>query len=402
MDYKKSSKWITMLLVSCWLVAPSQATTEQLALVEKQRFQMSDFVTFAGKTINQVQVGWESYGKLNNAKDNVILITHYFSATSHAAGKYAKDDPQAGYWDAIIGPGKAIDTNQYFVISVDSLVNLNANDPNVITTGPATIDPATSKPYGMRFPVVTIRDFVNVQKAVLESLGIQKLHAVIGASMGSLQAIDWAAAYPDWVPRMISVIGSGQSDAWTTSLLEQWSIPIRLDPNWQQGDYYADTPPNAGLTAALMFITQDALTPAFFIATGAQPAINFSALESAPLHDIRQSHSIVNWLRERAASRIELMDANHLLYLVRANQLFVAGYKQDLASGLDDLKAKTLFLPSHNDLLLMPYLAKEAFETLKKQGKDTQYVELEGELGHLNGVSNIAGQTQRIADFLAD
>lgn len=406
MDYVRLRQLLAGLLLSFGLVASAQAQaqgkTEPLALVEKQRFEMADFVTFGGKTIKQVQVGWESYGELNAGKDNVILITHYFTATSHAAGRYAKDDAQAGYWDAIIGPGKAIDTNQYFVISVDSLVNLNVNDPHVITTGPASIDPDTGKVYGMSFPVVTIRDFVNVQKAVLESLGITTLHAVIGPSMGSMQAIDWAAAYPEWVPRMISVIGSAQSDAWTTSLLEQWAIPVRLDPNWQQGNYYNTVPPSAGLTAALMFITQDALTPAFFIATGQQSAVNFSALESGPLHDIRQSHSIVNWLQERAASRAKLMDANHLLYLVRANQLFIAGYQQDLASGLQKLKAKTLFLPSHNDLLLMPYLAKDAYKILKKQGKTTEYQELNGDLGHLNGVSNITEQAQKIADFLAN
>jgi len=405
MYYVKSQPLIAALLFSCGLIGTAQATavanSEPLALVEKQRFEMEDFETFGGKTIKQVQVGWESYGQLNAAKDNVILITHYFSATSHAAGKYAQDDPEAGYWDAIIGPGKAIDTNQYFVISVDTLVNLNANDPHVITTGPASIDPDTGKEYGMSFPVVTIRDFVNVQKAVLESLGIHKLYAVIGPSMGSMQAIDWAATYPDWVPRMISVIGSGHSDAWTTSLLEQWAIPIRLDVNWQQGDYYNSTPPMAGLTAALMFITQDALTPAFFIATGKEADVNYSPLEAGPLNDIRQSHSIINWLHDRAASRAKLMDANHLLYLVRANQLFVAGYKQDLTSGLEKLQAKTLFLPSNNDLLLMPYLAKEAFEILKKQGKDSQYTELDGDLGHLNGVSNITQQGQKIADFLA-
>lgn len=401
MYYVKSPRFIAALVLVCWFVTTAQANTEPLALVEKQRFEMQDFVTFGGKTIKQVQVGWESYGQLNAAKNNVILITHYFSASSHAAGKYTQDDPQAGYWDAIIGPGKAIDTNQYYVISVDTLVNLNANDPNVITTGPASINPDTGKPYGMDFPVVTIRDFVNVQKAVLESLGIDKLHAVIGASMGSMQAIDWAATYPEWVPRMISVIGSGQSDAWTTSLLEQWAIPIRLDVNWQQGNYYNSTPPTAGLTAALMFITQDALTPVFFNATGEQTSINFNALESGPLQDIRQSHSIVNWLHDRAASRAKLMDANHLLYLVRANQLFVAGYKQDLKSGLAKLRAKTLFLPSNNDLLLMPYLAKDAFGILKKQGKDTQYEELHGDLGHLNGVTKITQQTQQISDFLA-
>lgn len=371
-------------------------------LVKKQRFEMDNFVTFGGKTIKHVAVGFESYGKLNADKDNVVLIPHYFSANSHAAGKYHADDAQAGYWDAIIGPDKAIDTNRYFVISVDSLVNLNANDPNTITTGPASIDPDTGKPYGMTFPVVTMRDFVNVQKAVLASLGIKKLHAVVGASMGSMQAIEWAATYPDWVPRMISIVGTGQIDAWGVSMLEQWAIPVRLDPNWQQGQYYDSTAPTAGLVASLMFITQAALTPEFFKQMGDSPAVSQQAGQAAALQDIHHSPAIVNWLQELAKKRVALMDANHLLYLVRANQLFVAGHQQDLASGLQNVKAKTLFLPASNDMLLMPYLAQETYQILKEQGKDSEILALTGALGHLNGVQLISQQAAKIKDFLAN
>lgn len=370
--------------------------------VEKQRFELDNFVTFGGETIKKVAVGWESYGQLNSKKDNVILVTHFFTGNSHAAGKYSPEDQQAGYWDAIIGPGKAIDTQRYFVISVDSLANLAVHDPHVITTGPASIDPDTGKPYGLSFPVVTIRDFVNIQKAVLESLGITKLHGVIGASMGSLQAIDWAATYPDWVPRMISVVGSGQADAWLTAALERWSIPIKLDPNWQQGNYYQGQAPLAGLTAALMFITQDALTPAFFNSIGQSETMNFSPLEEAPLHDINQSHSIVRWLKSRAAARAELMDANHLLYLVRANQLFLAGHGSDLRSGLKNIQAKSLFLPAENDLLLMPYLANDAHQILRSLGKDSQLETLSGPGGHLEGVVGVAQKAEKIAAFLAN
>jgi homoserine O-acetyltransferase len=369
-------------------------------LVVKQRFETANFKTFNGETIKQVAVGWESYGKLNAQKDNVILVTHYFSGNSHAAGKYTKDDLQAGYWDALIGPGKAIDTNKFYVISVDSLANLGVHNPNVITTGPASINPDTGKEYGLDFPVVTIRDFVEVQKLVLESLGINKLHAVIGASMGSMQAIDWATAYPDWVPRMISVIGSGQSDAWATVLLERWAIPIRLDPNWRNGDYYTHTPPTQGLIAALMFITQDALTPKAFIQIGKTKAVNHHALQTEPLHSINGSYSIVNWLRERAETRAKLFDANHLLYLVRASQLFIAGHGETLAEGLKKIKAKSLFLPSSNDLLLMPYLSHEANQQLIDMGKDSHLEELSGDSGHLNGVIGISQKAQEIKEFI--
>ncbi|MEP4892213.1 MAG: homoserine O-acetyltransferase [Aliiglaciecola sp.] len=373
-------------------------STKSSLLVEKKSFSTQNFQTFGGKTIENVSVGWESYGSLNAEKDNVILITHYFTGNSHAAGKYQQSDDAAGYWDAIIGPGKAIDTDRFFVISVDSLANLGAHNPNVITTGPASTNPKTGKPYGLDFPVVTIRDFVNIQKQVLESLGISKLYAVVGPSMGSMQALDWAIAYPDWVERMVSVIGSGEADAWTSAKLEHWATPIKLDKNWQQGDYYSSQGPLDGLVASLMLITQDALYPDFFNQVGND--INFKAMETAALEDIRQSPSIVNWLRERAQGRAESMDANHLLYLVRACQLYVAGHQGDLNNALAKVKAKTLFLPAATDLLLMPYNLQSTHQMLLDNGKDSQLSILPGTLGHLEGVSGISKHGTLIQSFL--
>ena len=140
---------------------PAHAQTADL-IVEKKTFEMRSYTTQGGATIKKVKVGWQAAGTLNAERSNAILITHFFSGTSHAFGKYAATDKAAGYWDAIIGPGKAIDTNKYYVISSDTLINLNARAPNVITTGPASINPDTGKPYGMSFPLVTFRDFVNV------------------------------------------------------------------------------------------------------------------------------------------------------------------------------------------------------------------------------------------------
>src|SRR3989442_1580951 len=166
-------------------------------IVEKKTFAMPAYATVGGTTIKGVRVGYETYGTLNAARDNVVLVAHFYSGNSHAAGKYAASDPAPGYWDAIIGSGKPVDTDRFFVISSDTLVNLNVKDPKTITTGPASINPDTGRPYGMSFPIVTIRDFVNVQKALLASLGIKKLHAVMGASMGAIQSFEWAPAYED-------------------------------------------------------------------------------------------------------------------------------------------------------------------------------------------------------------
>lgn len=399
----KAVKTVLIGIVLLVLTQVSSCFASEVAplLTQKQRFEIAQFKTFSGHTLQDVSVGWESYGQLNPQKDNVILITHYFTGSSHAAGKYSETDSSSGYWDAIIGPGKAIDTNRFFVISVDSLANISPWDPNVITTGPASVNPTTGQPYGLDFPVVTIRDFVNVQKAVLESLGIKKLYAVAGPSMGSMQAIDWALAYPDWVDRVISVIGTGQSDPWTTALLERWATPIKLDSHWNQGNYYGKQPPTDGLVAALMFITQDALHPEFFNSVGSSQ-LNFKPLESAPLQDIRASHSIITWLKERAKSRATHMDANHLLYLVRACQLFIAGHDGDLASAVKKIQAKTLIIPSMGDLLLMPYQGELLHQRLIEAGKPSEYAELQGPLGHLQGVSDIVQHAESIKHFLAE
>ena len=388
------SRLLTTFLVAACIACSSAAYAD--LLVEKKTFSSKNFSTVSGETIAEVNVGWEAYGKLNENKDNVILITHFFSGNSHAAGKYTPDDPQPGYWDAIIGPGKAIDTNKYYVISSDTLVNAFPNLPHVVTTGPASINPETGKPYGLDFPVVTIRDFVNVQHALLQSLGIKKLHAVVGASMGSLQAIEWAAAYPDMVERMVSVIGAGAMDAWTITALEHWARPIRLDPNWNGGDYYSGPAPLAGVTNSLVMITQQAMHPVAFNAMSpAQEVLPKSALES-----VLNGLPATDFWFGGATQRAPLADANHILYLVRANQLFVAGHDKDLATGLAQVKAKTLFLPAKNDLLLQPYLAKQAVNVLEEQGKQPKYAEIDGTFGHLDGVYNIQSKAEELAEFI--
>ncbi len=393
----------TKLIILLWLVVFSStafgaASKADTMLVEKQHFTTKDFTTVSGVTLEQVDIGWESYGKLNANKDNVILITHYFSGTSHAAGKYKADDALPGYWDAIIGPGKAIDTNKYYVISSDTLVNANWHDENVITTGPASTNPKTGKPYGLDFPVVTITDFVNVQKRLLDSLGITKLHAVMGASMGSFQALEWATRYPDKVERLIHVIGAATMDAWTVAALEKWALPIRLDKNWQQGNYYGKERPLDGLAATMLNITQDAMHPIIYNASFP----DFNVLDEGALKDIRTLPKLNQVLAQRAMARAKTQDANHVLYLVRASQLFTAGMQSDLTTALKNVSAKTLLLPATNDLLLRPENMRTVFDTMKAAGKDVEISEIEGGWGHLDGIFSIAPKAQLISEFLEE
>jgi homoserine O-acetyltransferase len=395
----KTGFWLPLVLLLnlSLLVFFSQQVTAETLLVKKQVFELNNFQTQNQQTIAKVRVGWEAYGRLNADKSNVILITHYFSGTSHAAGKYQRGDAAPGYWDAIIGPGKAIDTNKFYVISSDTLVNANVKDPNVITTGPASINPATGKPYGLSFPVVTIRDFIEVQRALLDSLGIHKIYAVIGPSMGSFQAIEWATVYPERVQRLVPVIGTAYIDAWTAVRLERWAQPIKHDPHWQQGNYYGKAQqPDAGLARALAYITQDASHPQGF--NSRYPDI---ATDTAAHQDILAEPLAWQQLLAQAKLRATYQDANHLLYLVRASQLWRAGMGDHWQQSIKGIQAKTLFLPATGDLLLTPAMAKQSQQQMQASGNNAALREIPGQWGHLDGVLGIEAVAAPLAEFLA-
>ncbi|CAO3378570.1 E22 family MetX-like putative esterase [Azospirillum argentinense] len=369
-------------------------------LVEKKVFEMPSYTTVGGGTIKNVRVGWESYGRLNDAKDNVILVTHFFSGNSHAAGKYKMEDPAPGYWDSIIGPGKPLDTDKYFIISSDTLVNLSPKDPTVVTTGPASVNPDTGKPYGMSFPVVTIRDFVNVQKALLDSLDVKSLHAVMGGSMGSLQALEWGASHPEMVKRVVAVIGGAEADPFLIGWLNLWAAPIRVDPNWQGGDYYGKAEPKAGLTEALKLVTLHARHWKWADATFGR---GWAEEGKDPAASMNNQYAIEAWLDKAAAARAAVSDANHFLYLVKANQTFLVGGGGALDEGLAKIKAPVLLIPSADDLVFPPERAMHPLkERLEKQGVAVTYTDaITTSLGHLDGIANIAKAGDTIASFMA-
>nr|WP_264297480.1 homoserine O-acetyltransferase [Halomonas sp. S3-1-8] len=365
-------------------------------LVDKQSFEIERFTTQSGETIPNVRVGWEAYGELNEARDNVILITHFFSGTSHAAGRYEESDVLPGYWDAIIGPGKPLDTDRFYIISSDTLVNLNAHDPNVITTGPATINPATGEPWGMDFPVVTIRDFVEVQRALLESQGIESLYAVMGPSMGALQAIEWASVYPERVERLVPVIGSGAADPWLVAMLDTWAAPIRLDANWNEGDYYDGEPPLDGLKAALTLITLNASHWRWANRTFTR---DWADENRDPAEELGARYAIEQTLDNLSGVRAHTADANHLLYLVRANQTFEAG-GESADEGLANIQAPTLMLYSEDDQVFSAEGVRRTAALIRQAGNEVTLETLQGNQGHLDGVLAIDQASDLLRDFL--
>ncbi|MDI9848622.1 homoserine O-acetyltransferase [Rhodoblastus sp. 17X3] len=369
-------------------------------LVTKQRFELPELRTVGGATVRDVAVGYETYGALNAARDNAILVAHYFSGTSHAAGRYRPDDPLPGYWDSIIGPGKAVDTDRYFVIASDTLVNFNANDPNVVTTGPASLDPATGRPYGLSFPAVAIADFVRVQKALVDSFGIKRLHAVMGPSMGGLQTFEWAASFPDFMERIIPVIAAPNFNGWLTGWLSMWTQPIRLDPDWRGGAYYDGAAPRAGLEAAMRIMTLHALHSEWADTAGGR-----AVAEGGDPADIASTpFAIDKTLEEAVRARAPMADANHMLYLARANQTYIPGAGAGAASvaeGLGRIKAPTLLIYAPDDLVFLPEWVEATAKALRGQGVAVETAQLAGPYGHYNGIMRIADAGPQIADFLA-
>ncbi len=375
------------------LFCVNAAFAQPLLVTEKKFFTLPQYTTQGGKTIKNVRVGYETYGKLNAAGTNVVFVPHFFSGTSHAAGRYKADEKAAGYWDAIIGPGKAIDTDKYFVVSADTLVNLNVKSPMVGTSGPATINPDTGKPYGSTFPVVSIGDFVRVHKALLDSLGAKRLAAAAGASMGSLQAMQWAAEYPDYVERVIHVIGPGLDvHPYVLEMANVWAGPIKLDPNWKGGDYYGGAEPKEGLAQALTVVS---VTTLHFGWAEKVHGYKWAAEGKNPADAMGNLFAIEDSLQKSGEARAAASDAGHFVWLVKANQLY------NLEKEQARIKAKVLFLPAKTDLLFPPELARRWADKLRAQGNAVELYEIDGTSGHLDGIFSIAKVGDQIRAFMS-
>ena len=362
--------------------------------VEKKVFTLPTYTTVGGKTLKNVRVGYETYGTLNAAGDNAIFVPHFFTGTSHAAGKYKPTDAAPGYWDPIIGAGRPLDTDKYFVISADALTNLNTKDPNVTTTGPASIDPDTGKPYGMSFPVVSYRDSVRVHKALVDSLGVKKLQAVAGASGGSIQAMEWGALYPEFVERIVHVIGPGfEITPYVIELLDVWALPIRLDPKWNNGDYYGKDEPVAGVGQALKIITITARAHGW-----AERLYGFKPADAAkdPAAAMGNQFAIEDAIMKAGVGRSRTADANSIIYTSKANQLY--RLSDDEVKGM---KARILFVPAKTDMIFPPALSERAAARYRAQGGVAEVVVIDADGGHNDGVFEVAKQGEAIRAFLS-
>lgn len=372
----------------------------------------------SGETLGPITLAYETYGQLNAERSNAILITHALSGNAHAAGYNAPEDPAPGWWDDCIGPGKAFDTDRYFVICSNVIGGCKGS------TGPASINPKTDKPYGLSFPVVTIGDMVRAQTHLMDYLGIQKLLAVAGGSMGGMQALQWATAYPERVGACLPIATTARHSPMLIAFSEVGRQAIYADPNWNGGDYYDSLRPNAGLALARMighitYLSEDSMHYKF--GRRLHERLRFG-------YQFQTEFAVESYLKYKGERFTERFDANSYLYVTKALDYF------DLTNGQGDssgeignghgngngngngsssrlVKALSssfagstgvtfLVVSFTSDWLYPPYHSKEMVAALTAVGADVSYCNIESSWGHDAFLLEVKTMTRILSNFL--
>ncbi|MDD5711767.1 MAG: homoserine O-acetyltransferase [Smithellaceae bacterium] len=341
----------------------------------------------SGRSLGPVTLAYETYGQLNPDRSNAILITHALSGDAHAAGYHTGDDTP-GWWEEMIGPGKAFDTNRYFVICSNVIGGCKGS------TGPASVDPATGKPYALDFPVITVADMVEAQKHLIDHLCIDELLSVAGGSMGGMQALQWAAFYPERVLSVIPIATALKHSPQQIAFDEVIRQSIMADPAWREGDYYDDGQPERGLAVARMighitFMSDQSMEEKFSrkLKNGGY-SFRFAA-----------DFEVENYLHYRGDNFVKRFDANSYLYITKAMDYF------DLSGGRlfpEGKPAKTRFLviSFKSDWLYPSHQSQDIVRLLKRRHADASYCELPSTYGHDAFLVETEGQTALIGPFL--
>ncbi|HYF77434.1 MAG TPA: homoserine O-acetyltransferase [Symbiobacteriaceae bacterium] len=346
-----------------------------------------------------VTVGYETYGRLNPTGDNAILICHPFSASGHAAGRYSADDPSPGWWDPLIGPGKAFDTDRFFVIAADSLCNLSTHDPMVVTTGPATIDPQTGHPYGATFPQITMRDNVRLQHQLIRSLGIERLAAVAGPGTGGFQALEWAVTYPDMVAKVIAVASAHQAPpVFSLAVCQAGVDAIMADPAYRGGHFYDGEAPADGLARAVFLLSTLTYSDAWISDRWERKTAKGSM---HPRSDRDGRFAFQAGMEEMARLKAREFDANHYIYAARAALLHDIGYgNRGIEVAAQMIKARLLLVPVTGDLLFPVEASRTLADLVNQHGGHAEVAPLEAGQGHTSAISDCLWLTEPVTRFL--
>lgn len=354
------------------------------------------FVLENKQTLPRIEVAYETYGTLNAARDNCVLVTHGITGSSHAAGKYAETNRSVGFWDNFIGSGKVFDTDRFFVVCMNSLGGCRG------TTGAASVNPHTGKPYGLSFPIVTIRDMVCVQERVLRDVwNIETLALVAGGSMGGMQALEWGVLYPDRVGAIVPIATSGRVNARAIAFNEIARRAILLDPHFQKGNYYdKEHTPDGGLALARMVGTVTYLNDFILEEMFGRKS---EAAESALEHDLHARFDVERYLHDEGAALVKRFDANSYLYMTKAVDLhdISRGYP-DMATAVRRITAPTLLVSISSDDLFPPAQMERVRDLLADAGRDVRYFCMESAYGHDAFLVESGKMEATLRGFVAD
>ena len=361
----------------CTVSNQSSATDPgSVGLVKPRDFTYDQPFTFkSGQVLPGFTLRYETYGELNENGDNAILICHALSGNHHCAGRHLPEDRKAGWWDNIIGPGKAIDTNRFYVIGANCLGGCSGS------TGPSSLNPATGRAYGIEFPFVTIHDMVRSQKLLMDHLGVQALHAVVGGSMGGMQATLWAILYPTFVRRLLAMATTAREGAQAIAFNEVGRQAIMQDPDWNQGDYPLEGGPRVGLAIARMMAHITYLSDASMDRKfGRRKKAQATSVEA---YTFDMQFEVESYLRYQGESFINRFDANSYLYITRAlDQFDLALAYGSLEKAFAPVLAETLVVGFTSDWLFPPEQNRNITLALLRAGKRASYAELATDLGH--------------------
>ena len=355
--------------------APRHLAPGEIGLVAPRDFVCPrPFAFKSGQLIPGFTLRYETYGTLSATRDNAVLICHALSGDHHCAGWHSPEDRKPGWWNNLIGPGKAVDTNRFFVVCANVLGGCQGS------TGPSSVNPETSRPYGILFPFVTIHDMVRAQHLLLEHLGVAALHATIGGSMGGMLALLFAIEYPHFVRRVLAMATTGRESAQAIAFNEVGRQAIMQDPAWNRGDYPKDSGPRVGLAIARMMAHITYVSDASMDRKFGRRKKE-TAHHDAYTFDIQ--FEVESYLRHQGQSFINRFDANSYLYITRAlDQFDLAHAYGSLEQGFAPVEAETLVVGFTSDWLFPPEQNRQLALALLRAGKRASYAELATDLGH--------------------
>lgn len=346
----------------------------------------------SGREIGPVTLAYETYGELNEERSNAVMVLHALSGSAHAAGYHSSEDLYPGWWDLYIGPGKALDTTKYFVICSNIIGGCSGS------TGPASINPATGAEYALDFPIVTIQDMVQAQWHLVRQLGIEKLLAVMGGSMGGMQGLQWAISFPDMVRSVIAIASAASLSAQGIAFNEVGRQAIFRDPNFNNGNYYRGGKPQDGLSLARMighitYMSEKLMHEKF----------GRRLQNSEPLgFDFSTEFMVESYLHHQGIKFVSRFDANSYLYITKAMDYFdlKADFGGILARAFEGVTADFFLISYTSDWLYPSEQSREIMKALRANGKHAMYTEIESDNGHDTFLLDDEQTQRNISNFL--